>query len=214
MSLLRQFIARLSGSDAANPEAAPVAAVPAVPEPANVTNDTPLDLDPLAPTFVSDPYPLLDRLRTEEPAHRNSSALWALTRHADIVAALGDPRFGNAPSPYAVVNARNRHRYVCADVANNIIPFLDPPDHDTPRRLIGRAFAKKMRHQPPDLKALAQEFLAPLHTRVRVRCAARLRHALRRGRHWSHPRRAAGRGIAAQGVEPLVLLPVHDDPLA
>lgn len=130
-----------------------------------MTNDTPLDLDPLAPTFVSDPYPLLARLRTEEPAHRNSSALWALTRHADIVAALGDPRFGNAPSPYAVVNARNRHRYVCADVANNIIPFLDPPDHDTPRRLIGRAFAKKMRHQPPDLKALAHEFLTPLHTR-------------------------------------------------
>jgi len=162
MSLLRQFIARLSGSEATKPKAAPVAAAPAPPESAVLTKDTPLDLDPLAPAFVHDPYPLLARLRTEEPAHRNSSALWALTRHADIVAALGDPRFSNAPSPYAVVNARNRYRYVCADVANNIIPFLDPPDHDTPRRLIGRAFAKKMRHQPPDLKALAQEFLTPL----------------------------------------------------
>jgi len=165
MSLLRQFIARLSGSEAAKPEAAPVAGEPVPPESAIPTQDAPLDLDPLAPAFVSDPYPLLARLRTEEPAHRNSSALWALTRHADIVAALGDPRFGNAPSPYAVVNARNRHRYVCADVANNIIPFLDPPDHDTPRRLIGRAFAKKMRHQPPDLKALAEEFLTPLRGR-------------------------------------------------
>jgi cytochrome P450 len=165
MSLLRQFIARLSGSEAAKPEAAPVAGEPVPPESAIPTQDAPLDLDPLAPAFVSDPYPLLARLRTEEPAHRNSSALWALTRHADIVAALGDPRFGNAPSPYAVVNARNRHRYVCADVANNIIPFLDPPNHDTPRRLIGRAFAKKMRHQPPDLKALAEEFLTPLRGR-------------------------------------------------
>jgi cytochrome P450 len=43
-------------------------------------------------------------------------------------------------------------------------PFLDPPEHDTPRRLIGRAFAKKMRHQPPDLKAIAEEFLAPLRS--------------------------------------------------
>jgi pimeloyl-[acyl-carrier protein] synthase len=155
MDLIRKFLGRMKQSEEATqpPEvSAPVAA----PEP------PPLDLDPLAPDFVANPYPLLARLRQEEPVHRNTSALWVLTRYADIVAALGDARFGNAPSPYAVVNARNRHRYVCADVANNIIPFLDPPEHDTPRRLIGRAFAGKMRHQPPDLKALAEEFIAPL----------------------------------------------------
>jgi cytochrome P450 len=51
-------------------------------------------------------------------------------------------------------------------VASNIIPFLDPPDHDTPRRLIGRAFAKQMRHHPPDMKALAEEFLAPVRNKA------------------------------------------------
>ena len=29
---------------------------------------------------------------------------------------------------YAVVAPGNRERYVCADVAANILPFLDPPD--------------------------------------------------------------------------------------
>ena len=171
MDLIRKFIRRMSGDSTAPAEVPAVAEPVAPPAPVakqepDVPTDAPMDFDPLAPTFVNDPYPILARLRTEDPVHRNSSALWALTRHADIVAALGDPRFGNAPSPYAVVNARNRHRYVCADVANNIIPFLDPPEHDTPRRLIGRAFAKKMRHQPPDLKAIAEEFLAPLRSRA------------------------------------------------
>ena len=125
----------------------------------------PLDFQPLDPAFIDNPYPLLARLRTDDPVHRNSSAIWVLTRHADITAALGDPRFGNAPSPYAVVHARNRPRYLCADVANNIIPFLDPPEHDTPRRLIGRAFARQIRHTPPDLRAIAEEFIAPLRQR-------------------------------------------------
>ncbi len=160
MEAIRKFLDRMRSGKAA--AAAPMSAV-LLPEP---LPEGPLDLQPLDPAFVNDPYPLLARLREMEPVHRNSSAVWALTRHADILAALADPRFGNAPSPYAVVNGRNRQRYLCADVANNIIPFLDPPEHDTPRRLIGRAFAKHIRHTPPDLEAIAEEFIAPLRNRV------------------------------------------------
>ncbi len=170
MEFLRRFVDRMKSTEppvqAASSE--PEANVPKDGQPATAESGAPaeaLDLQPLDPAFVDDPYPLLARMREAEPVHRNSSAVWALTRHADIVAALGDPRFGNAPSPYAVVNARNRHRYLCADVANNIIPFLDPPEHDTPRRLIGRAFARQMRHAPPDMKAIAGEFIAPLRSR-------------------------------------------------
>lgn len=158
MDILRKFI---SGLKQPKVEQSPPPPSPAEPlEPA-----APLDLQPLDEAFVANPYPLLARLRKEEPVHRNSTGIWALTRYADIAAAMSDARFGNAPSPYAVVNQRNRAKYVCADVANNIIPFLDPPEHDTPRRLIGRAFAKQIRHQPPDLKALAEEFIAPLRER-------------------------------------------------
>lgn len=162
MDLIRRLLDRLQRGEIQDLSASvtPESAAPEAPPPT-----APLDLQPLDAAFVDNPYPLLARLRTEAPVHRNSSAVWALTRHADIVAALSDPRFGNAPSPYAVVNGRNRHRYLCADVANNIIPFLDPPEHDTPRRLIGRAFAQQMRHAPPDLASIAEEFVAPLRSR-------------------------------------------------
>lgn len=160
MDAIRKFLSRMKRETPAVPASPSAEIRPSIMEPLR-----PLDLQPLDPEFVNDPYPILTRLRETAPLHRNSSAIWALTRHADIVAALGDPRFGNAPSPYAVVNARNRQRYLCADVANNIIPFLDPPDHDTPRKLIGRAFAKQLRHTPPDLKAIAEEFIAPLRAR-------------------------------------------------
>ncbi len=162
MDLLRKLVSRLRQRHPEESEK-PVQAAPA---PVALVHEGPLDFQPLEAAFVADPYPLLARLRKEEPVHRNSTGIWVLTRYADIAAALSDPRFGNAPSPYAVVNKRNRTKYVCADVANNIIPFLDPPEHDTPRRLIGRAFAKQMRHQPPDLKTLAEEFLAPLGDRA------------------------------------------------
>lgn len=163
MNLLRKLVSRLQDR---HPEPPPPVPAPSPAPPVSENPALPLDLQPLDPAFVANPYPLLARLRAEEPLHRNSNGIWALTRYADIASALGDPRFGNAPSPYAVVNKRNSAKYVCAEVANNIIPFLDPPEHDTPRRLIGRAFAKQMRHQPPDLKALAEEFLASLRGRA------------------------------------------------
>lgn len=167
MDSIRRFLKRMTGSRDPGPEPQNAPAVSPEPEPgpAPPLPDTALDLEPLDASFIDNPYPILARLRREDPAHRNSSAIWALTRHADIVAALGDARFGNAPSPFAVVHARNRHRYLCADVANNIIPFLDPPEHDTPRRLIGRAFARQLRHSPPNPDALAAEFIAPLRGR-------------------------------------------------
>lgn len=114
---------------------------------------------PLDPEFVQDPWPILHALREREPVHRSPMGHWVLTRHADVVAATRDPRLGNAPSPFAVVHERNAGRYTAAAVANRILPFLDPPRHDAPRRLIGKAFHAQLRERPPALEALAVELL-------------------------------------------------------
>ena len=119
-----------------------------------------LAFDPLAPDFVQDPYPLLRRLREEDPVHRSPMGSWVLTRHDDILEALADPRLGNAPSRFGVLSARNRQRSVAANVAHNIIPFLDEPAHAAPRRIISRAFRAQLKQSPPDLSAIAQELLA------------------------------------------------------
>lgn len=114
-----------------------------------------MTFDPTAPAFVADPYPVYARLREDAPVHRAPSGAWVLTRYADVHAALGDDRLRNAPARYAVVAPRNRERYVCASVASHILPFLDPPEHTEPRRVIGRAFADRLRSRPPDFAELA-----------------------------------------------------------
>lgn len=129
-------------------------------QPARPTpQEGPLDL--LDPAFVRDPYPAYARLREADPVHRTKSGGFILTRHADIVAALSHPALGNAPSRHAVVHARNRGRYVSADVAANILPFLDKPEHVRPRRLIASAFRAHLRVNPLDAEAIARDLLAP-----------------------------------------------------
>jgi cytochrome P450 len=125
-----------------------------------VPSGGPVVFDPNAPDFVRDPYPLFARLRDEEPVHRSPAGPWVLTRYDDVHAALGDERLGNAPARYAVVHARNRDRYVCADVAGNVLPFLDPPAHAGPRRVVGRAFSERLRDAPPDIAGIARGLLA------------------------------------------------------
>jgi cytochrome P450 len=84
-----------------------------------------------------------------------------LTRHRDIVSALAHPSLGNAPSRFSVVGLRNRNRYVCADVAQHILPFLDKPEHVRPRRIISRVLRSYMKDNPVNIAQIARELLKP-----------------------------------------------------
>lgn len=148
---------RRSASD--KPQTADLSMPP--PPAENPANTPPSEIifDPLDPAFVQDPYPTFCTLREHEPIHRSPMGSWVLTRYQDVFNALADDRLGNAPPPYAVLNERNRHRYVCADVANNIIPFKDSPEHAEPRKLISRAFHQHIKQNPPDIKGIAERLL-------------------------------------------------------
>ncbi len=124
----------------------------------------PQPFDPLDPDFVRDPYPFYKQLREADPIHRAKSGAWVLTRYDDVAAALANPMLGNAPASFAVVNARNRDRYVAADVANNTLPFLDDPAHGERRRIVGRAFAAHLKSAPVDMAGLARETLSSART--------------------------------------------------
>ena len=131
---------------------------------ADRSNRAPL-FDPQDPVFAADPYPLFERLREQDPVHRGATGAWVLSRYQDVSDALIDERLGNAPSEYATVNPRNRERYTCARVANNILPFLDPPQHVAPRKLITQSFHQFLRQREPDLRALAESCWTTLATR-------------------------------------------------
>lgn len=118
-----------------------------------------LAFDPRAPDFVNDPYPTYARLRSADPLHESPLGYWVMTRHDDVLEALRDPRLSNEPSPYAVLNRRNSSRWFSADVANNIIPFIDPPRHGPYRRWIARSFRKHLEEAPPDISGIAKRLL-------------------------------------------------------
>jgi len=117
------------------------------------------DFDPLENSFIQNPYPVLKALREREPVLRLRNGSWVLTRHEDILAALGDSRLGNSPSSYAVVNHRNREKYTCADVANNTLPFLDAPSHTLVRGEIANLVLQQLPRQQLDLPDLVKSRL-------------------------------------------------------
>lgn len=117
-------------------------------------------LDFTAPDVVQDPYPYFARLRREEPVHRGAGGAWLIARHADVQAALADPRLSNAPAPYAVIAPRNRTRYLCAEVAGNTLPFIDGARHAALRRTLAQAWAAQLRETPPDIDAHARRLWA------------------------------------------------------
>jgi hypothetical protein len=85
-----------------------------------------------------DPYPVYKRLRDEAPAYYNAElGFWALSRHADVLAAFQDSRrFSNA---FGVALEGSRPE------ANETMSFLalDPPRHDRLRALVSRGFTPR-----------------------------------------------------------------------
>jgi cytochrome P450 len=94
--------------------------------------------DPLTPDVLDDPYPTYARLRAAGPAGRAGPGIWALTRYADIVAALRDERLGHRFSddfrrPFATAGGP------ASVLLQGIVSSLQPPEHTRVRQLLSKA---------------------------------------------------------------------------
>jgi cytochrome P450 len=103
--------------------------------------------DLLDPAVVADPYPLYHRLRAEAPVHWNDSLEgWALLRHADVVAALRDPRpSADRITPY-VAGLPPDEREALAPLVHALAGWMivhDPPSHTRLRALVSHAFTPR-----------------------------------------------------------------------
>ena len=99
------------------------------------------------PDVQADPYPFYHRLRTEDPVYRDEEMrTWVLTRYADVVAIVRDPRFladridpaMDALEEMGLAELRPLYR-----VLTRQILFTDPPDHTRLRRLVNKAFTPR-----------------------------------------------------------------------
>ena len=110
-----------------------------------MTGTTPapaLEFNPFLPEVHADPYPLYHRLRAEDPVHRNGPGFWVLTRYADVVAVLRDPRMSRDPrrsAQYQLIQRGNAGEDPWEDGAPSML-FVDPPDHTRLRTLVNKAF--------------------------------------------------------------------------
>ena len=112
-----------------------------------------IGFDTYDPSFLQDPYPVLNRIREERPGFsartgESGRPVWFLTRHADVQRALRDRRLGRV-NQFVV----DRDEWGLAplrsdlgafyDVEHWSLVWLEPPDHTRIRGLVSRAFTNK-----------------------------------------------------------------------
>ncbi len=136
-------------------------------------------LDIYDPDFLSDPYPVFDRIRDETPIFRGPDGkggrpIWFLTRHADVRQALRDRRLGRIDQPSV-----DREAWGLPPLRDDLSPYydvehwalvwLEPPNHTKFRRLVSRAFTnRRMAKLRPRITELADRLLDPIVSRGRM----------------------------------------------
>lgn len=113
--------------------------------------------DPFDVEIDRDPYGTWRRLRDEAPLYRNERHnFWALSRYEDVKAAHGDTE-----------TFLSRHGTVLEimgpDMSDmNSIIFMDPPDHDSLRQLVSRAFTPRRVGELEDrVRQVCRDYLDP-----------------------------------------------------
>jgi len=92
--------------------------------------------DPFSWELHEDPYPTYRVLRDEHPAYFNAARrLWALSRHADVRAALHDPETYSSAQGVTLEDAQA--------FIGGVVITTDPPRHTQLRALLARAFTPR-----------------------------------------------------------------------
>ena len=122
-----------------------------------------LDFDPRSSSFVANPYPIYDSIRSASSVFQAKNGVYILTHYDDVVAALSDHRLSNMPSLFSPVHKRFASTSVAAAVANNLIAFQDPPDHVKPKKLIATSFKEFMKNRDQAIRQIAQTITDDWH---------------------------------------------------
>ncbi|GGU40258.1 cytochrome P450 [Nocardioides albus] len=122
-----------------------------------MTSTTTEIFDPYDYDFHEDPYPVYARLRDEAPLYHNvSDDFWALSRHADVHAALkNDTVFSNRMGVSLDASAWNQD-------AHRVMSFLalDGKEQTRLRKLVSAGFTpRRVRDLVPGVQALADHYL-------------------------------------------------------
>jgi cytochrome P450 len=99
--------------------------------------------NPLTRAFRENPYPLYAALQQSPPEY--SMGMWIVTRYADVMAVLRDPRFNSASVPEITEKKMAEFSVASAcpevtELGRKAIVFTENPDHQRLRRLANPLF--------------------------------------------------------------------------
>ena len=117
--------------------------------------------------FMEDPYPLLRRLREEDPVHWSDSiGGWILTRYDDIVTTFKDVSIysneGRLAKAVEYLPAQSRAKFKAFEdhYRQKSLIHSDPPDHTRLRGLVTKAFTPRVvEAMRPRMEEIARELL-------------------------------------------------------
>jgi cytochrome P450 len=154
-----------------------------------------LVFNPYSQEYFDDPYEIYKRMRDETPIYYDEEeGYYALTRHADVAAALKDHE------SFSSSRGCNLSMVKSGEAPQKSIIFMDPPDHRHMRSLLNKAFtprAIQSQHETvtelvehylsqadPDNFDVVQDFSGPFPVEVITRMAGVPEDYRQQVRHW------------------------------
>ena len=154
-----------------------------------------LVFSPYSQEYFDDPYAIYPRMRDETPIYYDEGEdFYALTRHADVAAALKDHESFSSSRGCDLAMVRSE------EGPQKSIIFMDPPDHRVMRSLLNKAFTPRaiqsqretvvelVEHYlgmaDPDNFDVVQDFSGPFPVEVITRMAGVPEEFRQQVRHW------------------------------
>ncbi|BBX15641.1 cytochrome P450 [Mycolicibacterium duvalii] len=154
-----------------------------------------LRFDPVSPDYFANPYEIYQRMRDEAPIYYDEELdFYALTRHADVAAALKDHEAFSSSRGCDLAMVRR------PEGPPKSIIFMDPPEHRHMRSLLNKAFTPRaiqsqretivelvehyLSQVDPDHFDVVQDFSGPFPVEVITRMAGVPEEFRQQCRHW------------------------------
>src|SRR5215831_14359451 len=120
----------------------------------------------LTEEFVRDPYPIIARLRAEDPVHFVPGlGFWYVTRYDDVRQLFTDPNVTNDPRAYENYVPPTPGTYMAKNADKGLFS-LPPDEHARVRRLVSAAFTPRaIARMDQQVKDVVEQFAAPLRGR-------------------------------------------------
>jgi cytochrome P450 len=134
----------------------------------------------LDPDVLANPYPLYERLRTQDPVHWDPYLhSWVVTRYNDVVRVLRDFSADRTPTPEELTAVDLSALTPIAKIMVKQMLFLDPPSHTRIRTLAAAAFTpRRVEVLRSHIRDVVRELLSEVQEKGRIEMLAELAEPL------------------------------------